>query len=118
MYYLPDSPRIRIRRDGEPEMSLLKYRLDPALTSVLGAGLLSLTVDLGVEQERLDRLRRRVARDLTLNSRVSLSPVSCDARYISLQATISMLIGLLPPVRASLDPTTDNSGSSGCLPRP
>src|SRR5262245_21300317 len=78
-YYLPDCPRLRLDTPGQPELSLLKYRLDPALHTALGAGLLSLTVDLGVEQERLDRLKRRMVRQLELNSRISLSPVSTDA---------------------------------------
>lgn len=78
-YYLPDRPRLRIGSDGRPELSLLKYRLDPDLHKALGAGLLSLTVDLGVEPERLGRVRRRIARQMELNSQIVLSPVSADA---------------------------------------
>ena len=55
-YCLPDCPRLRLDADGRPELSLLKYRLDPELHEALGAGLLSLTVDLGVDQEQLDRI--------------------------------------------------------------
>ncbi len=78
-YYLPDCPRLRLNADGLPELSLLKYRLDPELHDALGAGLLSLTVDLGVEQERLDRIRRRIARQFSLNSQIALSQISTDA---------------------------------------
>ena len=78
-YYLPDCPRLRLDADGRPELSLLKYRLDPELHEALGAGLLSLTVDLGVEQEQLDRIRRRIARQFSLNSKIVLSQVSTDA---------------------------------------
>ena len=77
-YYFPDCPQLRCDAGGRPELSLLKYRLDPELHSALGAGLLSLTVDLGVEQERLDRIRRRIARQFSLNSQIALSPVSAD----------------------------------------
>ena len=41
--------------------------------------MLSLTVDLGVEPERLSRVRRRIARQMELNSQIVLSPVSADA---------------------------------------
>src|SRR3954451_2885381 len=77
-YYLPDCPRLRLNASGQPELSLLKYRLDPELHKALGAGLLSLTVDLGVEQERLDRVRKRIVRQFEMNSRITLSPVSAD----------------------------------------
>ena len=97
-YYLPDRPRLRIDSEGRPELSLLKYRLDPNLHIALGAGLLSLTVDLGVEPERLDRLRRRIRRQMGLNSQMVLSPVSADA------GTCELIL---------IDRATDGSPSEG-----
>src|SRR5581483_2808911 len=77
-HYLPDSPELRLDADGRPELSLLEYQLDPELHDVLGAGLLSLTVDLGVDEERLERLRRRLAAR-SRSSAVTLGPVGADA---------------------------------------
>ena len=76
-HYVADAPRLRLGLDGAPEMSLLKYRLDPALHAVLGAGMLSLTVDLGVDEERLERLRRRL-RASGVPGPVQLVPVGAD----------------------------------------
>ena len=77
-YYLPDRPKLRSDDAGQPELSLLKYRLDPELHKALGAGLLSLTVDLAVEPERLTRLNGRVASQVGTDAKVVLAPVSAD----------------------------------------
>jgi hypothetical protein len=77
-HYLPDRPRLRLQPDGTPELSLLKYQLDPQLTDVLGAGLLSLTVDLAVDDESLERLRRRLAAQAG-TSAVTLGAVGADS---------------------------------------
>jgi hypothetical protein len=60
-HYLPDVPRLRRRADGTVDLDLLKYQLDSTAEGVLGAGLLSFTVDLAVEEERLTRLRGRLS---------------------------------------------------------
>lgn len=86
-HYLPDGPRLRVSppegdQEGLPELSLLKYRLDPALHRELGAGLLSLTIDLGVDEERLRRLRSRLAAHAAradIAGPALLSPVAADA---------------------------------------
>jgi hypothetical protein len=77
-HYLSDRPRLRLALDGTPELSLLKYQLDPELHELMGAGLLSLTVDLSVEEDRLERLRRRLAARAG-TSAVTLGPVAADA---------------------------------------
>lgn len=86
LHYLPDRPRLRTREDGTPELSLLKYRLDPALHEVLGGGVLALTVDLFVDETHLQRLRARAARALGLPSAsdVQLVPVSADQGHCEL----------------------------------
>ena len=33
-HYLPDAPRLSVRTDGMPELSLLKYQLDPVAEPV------------------------------------------------------------------------------------
>ncbi|HEY8020004.1 MAG TPA: hypothetical protein VIH93_02825, partial [Thermoanaerobaculia bacterium] len=75
-HYLPDVPRLAHAEDGSPELTLLKYQLDPALHDALGGGLLSLTVDLGVDDERLARLRSRVAAHANLPGPPILAPVA------------------------------------------
>jgi hypothetical protein len=82
-HYVPDGPRVSYRSDGTPELSLLKYQLDPALRQAVGGGLLSLTVDLGVSDDVLAQLRRKVAQQFSLDQPAQLSPVivedgSCD----------------------------------------
>src|SRR5437899_2176718 len=78
-YYLPDRPRLRTGDNGQPELSLLKYRLDPELHKALGAGLLSLTVDLSVDQDRLTRITRRLAGQAGTDGRIVIAPVSADS---------------------------------------
>lgn len=75
-HYLPDRPRLRRKADGTVDLELLKYRLDPALEQALGAGLLSFTVDLAVEPERLDRLRGRLGAGAA--GPVQLTPVVAE----------------------------------------
>jgi hypothetical protein len=77
-HFLPDRPELRLAADGTPELKLLKYQLDPHLTEVLGAGLLSLTVDLAVDDERLERLRRRLAAQAGATT-VTLGAVAADS---------------------------------------
>jgi hypothetical protein len=77
-HFLTDRPRLRSTAEGIPELTLLKYRLDPAMHDALGAGLLSLTVDLGVDPDRLERLRRKLAARVGASG-VTLSPVAADA---------------------------------------
>lgn len=78
-HYLPDAPRLRVRPDGSPDVSLVKYRLDEALETALGAGLLSITVDLGVDDEVLTRLKSRLAQRFGLTEPPQLSPVTADS---------------------------------------
>ena len=78
-YYVTDRPRLRLSTAGMPELMLLKYRLDPTLHEALGAGLLSLTVDLGVEPTLLERLRRRLALRDGLAGPVELGPVMAES---------------------------------------
>jgi hypothetical protein len=80
LHYLPDRPRLRPREDGSPELSLLKYRLDPALHGQLGGGVLALTTDLFVDETLLAELRPKAARAIGLPSAsdVQFAPVAAD----------------------------------------
>ncbi|MGH8531190.1 MAG: hypothetical protein ACREV1_00320 [Gammaproteobacteria bacterium] len=78
-HYLPDRPELRVTPDGLPELLLVKYRLDPDLNRELGAGLLSFTVDLAVDEERLKHLRRRIATQVGGGDSVQLAPISAEA---------------------------------------
>lgn len=82
-HYLPDSPRLRLHPDGSPELHLTKYRLDPALHESLGAGLLALTVDLAVDEQRLALLRTRISRHFEVERPV-LAPVVADSGTVEL----------------------------------
>jgi len=77
-HYLPDAPRLRTTADGQPELRLLRYRVDQDARAVLGSGLLALTVDLGVADDRLARLRSRLAAR-TGRSGITLAPVSAES---------------------------------------
>ena len=78
-YCLADRPRVRTSSDGVPELMLLKYRLDPTLHQALGAGLLSLTVDLGIEPTLLEKLRRRLSLRDGLSGPVEIGPVMAES---------------------------------------
>jgi hypothetical protein len=74
-HFLPDSPSLRLKADGTPELSLLKYALDPMLRQALGGGLLSLTVDLSVPDEIQQQLQKKLAQQFSLSQAARLSPV-------------------------------------------
>lgn len=76
-HYLAERPALAWSDEG-PELRLLKYRLDPALHEILGGGLLSLSVDLRVDEERLSTLRTRLMARLDLPERPRLVPVAAD----------------------------------------
>ena len=77
-HYLPDAPRLSVRADGTPELSLLKYQLDPSLNPALGAGMLALTVDLGVDDAVLAKLTGRLRAQFSLDKAPAVSPVEAD----------------------------------------
>lgn len=77
-HYLPDAPRLSRRVDGAPELSLLKYQLDPSLSQALGAGMLALTVDLGVDAAALAKLTNRLKAQFTLDKAPIVSAVEAD----------------------------------------
>jgi len=78
-YYLPDVPRVTRGEDGAPALRLLEYRYDAPLEKALGAGLLSFSVDLGVDADRLERIAGKVAKQAGLTARPALGPVVADA---------------------------------------
>ena len=78
-YYLPDQPRVVVDGDGAPQIRLLEYRYDTALETALGAGLLAFSVDLGVDQARLDRLAGRVAKQNNLPGPARLGQVVAES---------------------------------------
>jgi hypothetical protein len=80
-HYLADSPRLAVADDGKPALRLIKYRLDPSLRAAVGAGMLSLTVDLAVDEERLRRLGRLLADRFSLPGPPTLGPVSPDGGH-------------------------------------
>jgi hypothetical protein len=104
-HFVPDSPRLHYRADGTPELSLLKYELDPTIHAALGAGLLSLTVDLSVPDDVLAALERKVAQQFSLGGQVLLSPVTveqgtCDIVVIDKPSDgglVSRVLGGGPP---------------------
>ncbi|MDP2313081.1 MAG: hypothetical protein Q8P41_09275 [Pseudomonadota bacterium] len=65
-YYLPASPRLVVEQ-GEPRFELLLYRRDITDNPLFqagdrpGGGFLTMTVDLGVPQARLDAIRAKLA---------------------------------------------------------
>lgn len=84
-HYLPQAPRLRVDDDGRPDLLLVKYRLDPGVEHALGAGLLSLTVDLAVDDATLAELGKRVHQRFALDRAPQLAPVAADTGTCELQ---------------------------------
>ncbi len=64
-YVLPDQPRIATEPDGTPVFSLVVYRhdedrIDPAGTEDVGGGIMTFTVELGIPDEKLQRIRSKL----------------------------------------------------------
>ena len=78
-HYLPDAPRLSVRSDGMPELSLLKYQLDLSLNQSLDAGMLALTVDLGVDDDAIEKLKGRLRAQFSLDKEPVVSPVVADS---------------------------------------
>lgn len=79
VYYLPDRPRVRLTAGGRPEVALTRYQVDDHLRGIIGGGLLSLTVEIAVEPERLEPIRTRLQRHLDLATPVEFFPVQPDS---------------------------------------
>lgn len=76
-HYLAERPSL-VWKDDDPQLRLVKYRLDPELHAVLGGGLLSFSVDLRVDDERLGKLRSRLLTRFDLDELPTLVPVAAD----------------------------------------
>ena len=76
-HYLAERPSL-VWREDQPELRLVKYRLDPELHQVLGGGLLSFSVDLHVDDERLSSLRSKLLTRFDLDELPTLVPVAAD----------------------------------------
>jgi hypothetical protein len=78
-HYLPDSPRLSLGADGAPQLTLLKYRFDSAMHRELGAGMLALTVDLGVDEATQARLGGRLRHQFGLDRAPTLAAVTAES---------------------------------------
>ncbi len=78
---LPEAPQLRRRLDGTFELTLLKYRLDPDLNETLGAGLLSFTVDLGIDEEVLSAASARLRAVVQAEQQLRVTPVQAQGGY-------------------------------------
>jgi hypothetical protein len=105
-HYLPDRPRLRTGADGLPDLVLLKYRLDQALHAALGAGMLSFTVDLGVDDTVLASLQRKAASTFRLSGPAVLRPVGADQGSCMLAIIDRSSLAAAPaPGEAAASPT-------------
>lgn len=77
-HYVPVRPRLVVDADGHPELGLLKYQLDAQTQGVSGAGVFTLAVDLGVDDDVLAAVRGALAAALG-HSGITLTPVWPDA---------------------------------------
>ena len=64
-YVLPDQPRIATEPDGTPVFSLVVHRhdedrIDPTSTADVGGGIMTFTVELGIPDEKLTRIRSKL----------------------------------------------------------
>jgi hypothetical protein len=79
-HYVPERPRLA-RNDGVPEFVLLKYKrditdnpnFDPETKQALGGGLLSFTVDLSIDDEQLQEVKRELSQ--FAEGTVQLAPI-------------------------------------------
>jgi hypothetical protein len=77
-HFVPIRPRLVTDEDGKPELSLLKYHLDPATNAATGAALFQLTVDLAVSDDVLTLVRNKMAAAVG-SSGITLTPVWADS---------------------------------------
>ncbi len=77
-HYLSSRPRVRRRADGSPDITLLRYNITGPVRDAIGGGLLAISVDLGVEPERIDALRTRIVRGFELDGPPRLSPLIAE----------------------------------------
>src|SRR5215218_8888173 len=92
IHYVPERPRLSTN-EGVREFVFLSYRNDitdnPALDAEtkdrLGGGLLSFTVDLGIDDDTLKEVRREVAR--FTDGDVRLSPIQFRDGSVRLSVT-------------------------------
>ena len=77
-HYLPIRPRLVVDANGVPDVKLVKYHLDPATQGTTGAGLFSLTVDVGVTDAVLAQVHDKVAAAVGQTG-VTLTPVWPDS---------------------------------------
>ncbi len=74
-YYLPAAPHITMRSEGAagikvPQITLLKYRGNAGT-----GGFLNFDVNLGIQDQRLDRIRKKLKQTLDLDDEPRLAPV-------------------------------------------
>jgi hypothetical protein len=112
-HYLPDSPRLSLRSDGMPQLTLLKYRFDPAMHRELGAGMLALTVDLGVDDATQARLGGRLRHQFGLDRTPVLAAVTAESGTCELILIDQVQGGSVPPSASPAPlPASDGSASS------
>ena len=109
-YYVPERPRLAVN-DGVPEFQLLVYRRDitdnPDLSEAdrqkLGGGFLAFTVDLGVTEEQLKEVRKRLAAHSS--GTVTLTPVPFHDGTVRLSITkdVADAPGATPDTERGLD---------------
>ena len=91
-YYVPERPRLA-RNDGVPEFVFLIYshditdnpNLSQATKDQLGGGFLAFTVDLGVDDDQLDAIKRRLA--AFAGGSVKLTPIQFRKGTVRLSIT-------------------------------
>jgi hypothetical protein len=95
-YLLPDVPRIAVDAAGNQVFSLIVYRhdedrLDPDAAD-LGGGILTFTVELGVDQDRFEQIRGRI-RAIVLGEDVGDTTVDVELSYVTfLEGTVSVAV--------------------------
>lgn len=91
-HYVPERPRLA-RNDGVPEFVLLKYirnitdnpDFDPETKQSLGGGLLSFTVDLSIDDEQLEEVKREL--NQFAEGTVQLTPIQFRKGSVRLSIT-------------------------------
>jgi hypothetical protein len=113
-YYYPNNPRLALNPDGSPCFNFVRFRRDlSALPPGVepGGGVLNFDVDLRIDDDVLQQVKRKIKEQLNMNDDPLLSPIEFKngrTRLIFLDAVDQTGAGAVTPAA-----TTGTTGAAG-----